>query len=129
LAHDNAQTELQNLFLTYDYASVANQSGETEILNAVVSKGVNFYQSVQLYVRLAFPDNATVLRLFGQQKYEAARNSHVKLPGLPQTAYTQASKPEHKSALMAKGLKEEEIEMLKTMADDIVKQDKAQEKR
>jgi len=111
-----------------DYASVASQSVETETLNAMVSQGANFYQSVLLYVRLAFPDNATVLRLFGQQKYVAARNSHVKLPGLLQTAYTQASKPEHKSALMAKGLKEEEIEMLQTMADDIVSQDKVQEK-
>jgi len=111
-----------------DYASVASQSVETETLNAMVSKGANLFQSLLLYVRLAFPNNATVLRIFGQQKYEAARNSHTKLPGLLQSAYTQASKPEYKPALMAKGLKEEEIEMLKTMADDIVSQDKVQEK-
>ena len=111
-----------------DYASVATQSVETETLNAMVSKGANLFQSLLLYVRLAFPDNAMVLRIFGQQKYEAARNSHTKLPGLLQSAYTQASKPEYKTALMAKGMKEEEIEMLKTMADDIVKQDKVQEK-
>ena len=111
-----------------DYASVASQSVETETLNAMVSKGANLYQSLLLYVRLAFPDNAMVLRIFGQQKYEAARNSHTKLPGLLQSAYTQASKPEYKPVLMAKGMKEEEIEMLQTMADDIVSQDKVQEK-
>ncbi len=111
-----------------DYASVANQSSETEALAALVTRGANHYQSVLLYVRLAFPDNATVLRLFGQQKYEAARNSHTKLPGLLRTAYTQASKSQYKEALMSKGLKEEEITMLKTMADSIVNQDMAQEK-
>ena len=111
-----------------DYASVATQSVETETLNAMVSKGANLYQSLLLYVRLAFPDNAMVLRIFGQQKYEEARNSHVKLPGLLISAYTQASKPEYKSKLMAKGMKEPEIEMIKTMADDIVSQDRTQEK-
>ena len=111
-----------------DYASVASQSVETQTLNAMVLKGDNLFQSLLLYVRLAFPDNAEVLRIFGQQKYEAARNSHVKLPGLLQSAYTQASKPVYKSALMAKGIKEEEIEMLQTMSTGIVNQDKIQQK-
>ena len=111
-----------------DYASVATQSSETDALNAMVIKGANLYQSLLLYVRLAFPDDAALLKIFGQPKYEAARNSHVKLPGLLLSAYNQATKPEYKAALIAKGLKETDIEMIKTMADDIVSQDEAQEK-
>ena len=111
-----------------DYASLAAQSSETDALKALVAQGANLYQSLLLYVRLAFPNDATVLRLFGQNKYEAARNSQLKLPGLLRTAYTQASKPQFKTALIAKGMKESEIAMLETMADHIIKQDTAQEK-
>lgn len=111
-----------------DYASLAIQSSETDALKALVAKGANLYQSLLLYVRLAFPNDATVLRLFGQNKYEAARNSQLKLPGLLRTAYTQATKPQFKTALIAKGMKESEIAMLETMANDITKQDTAQEK-
>ena len=48
-------------------------------------------------------------------------------------AFDEASKPEHKAALIAKGMKETEIASLETMADDIVekngKQEKAMKKR
>jgi len=111
-----------------DYASLAAQGSETDALKTLVMQGANLYQSLLLYVRLAFPNDATVLRLFGQNKYEAARNSQLKLPGLLRTAYTQASKPQFKTALIAKGMKESEIAMLETMADNITKQDAAQEK-
>jgi len=111
-----------------DYSSVANQSYETDALKALVTKGANHYQSVLLYVRLAFPDDAAILKVFGQPKYEAARSSHVKLPGLLRSTYTQTTTPQYKAALMAKGLKEAEIEMIKTLADDIDNQVKIQEK-
>jgi len=111
-----------------DYASVANQSKETDALNTLIEKGANLYQAMLLYVRLAFPNDAMVLRIFGQHQYDAARKSQLKLPVLLTTGYTQASKPEYKAALMEKGMKETEIDALKTMAESIVHQGKMQEK-
>lgn len=111
-----------------DYASLANQSSQTDALKALVSQGANLYQSLILYVKLAFPINASVLRLFGQHQYAAARNSQLKLPVLLHMAHTEASKPEYKTALIAKGMKEPEIEALKTMAESITAQNVIQEK-
>ena len=111
-----------------DYASLANQSGETDALKALLNQGANLYQTLLLYVKLAFPGDATVLRLFGQQQYEAARNSQLKLPVLLRIAYAQASKPEYKSVLIAKGMKESEITSLETMAESILNQNIVQEK-
>lgn len=111
-----------------DYASVANQSKETDALNTTIEKGANLYQTLLLYVRLAFPNDAMVLRIFGQHQYDAARKSRLKLPILLTTGYTQATKPEYKSALMGKGMKRAEINALKLMTDSIVNQGKMQEK-
>jgi len=111
-----------------DYASVANQSKETDALNTLIEKGANLYQTLLLYVRLAFPNDAMVLRIFGQHQYDAARKSQLKLPILLTTGYTQASKPEYISALMGKGMKRLEIDALKIMAESIINQGKMQEK-
>jgi len=111
-----------------DYASVANQSRKTDALNTLIEKGANLYQTLLFYVRLAFPDKALVLRLFGQNQYDAARRSQLKLPALLMTGYTQASKPEFRTALIAKGMKETEIDGLQSMANNIINMGKAQEK-
>jgi hypothetical protein len=110
-----------------DYASLASQTSETDALKALVSSGANLYQTLILYVRLAFPGDATILRLFGQQHYEAARNSQLKLPVLLRMAFDEASKPENKTALIAKGMKETEIASLETLASEIVDQNGIQE--
>jgi len=111
-----------------DYASLASQSSETDALKALINQGCNLFQTLILYVRLAFPDDASVLRVFGQPQYDAARKSQLKLPKLLQNAFNEASKPEYKAALIAKGMKEAEIALLKTMADSIVNQGLVQEK-
>lgn len=111
-----------------DYASLANQTSETDALKVLVNQGANLYQTLLLYVRLAFPNDATFLRIFGQHHYESARNSQLKLPILLRNAFNEASKPEYKATLIAKGMKETEIASLETLADDIVNQDIAQEK-
>lgn len=111
-----------------DYASVANQSKETDALNTLIEAGANLYQTLLLYVRLAFPNDAMILRIFGQHQYDAARKSQLKLPIILMTGYTQASNPDYKAALMEKGIREAEIGALKTMAESIGNQGKAQEK-
>lgn len=111
-----------------DYASVASQSVETDALKVLVNEGANLYQTLLLYVRLAYPNDAGALKLFGQSQYEAARNHQLKLPVLLRMAYAQATKPECQAALLAKGMKEQEIGALVSMAEDITAQNIIQEK-
>jgi hypothetical protein len=110
-----------------DYASVAGQANETTVLETLMEQGRNLFQTVILYTQIAFPDDKAVLRLFGQPQYDAARTSQLKLPVLLRTTYTQVSKPEYKTALMAKGLMEAEINLLDSLAESIVNQDVVQQ--
>jgi hypothetical protein len=111
-----------------DFEAVNEQANETQILETTMEQGRSLFQTVILYVQLAFPNDSTVLRLFGQPQYDSARNSQLKLPVLLRSTYKQASKEEYRPALLAKGLKEEEIEMLNGLATAIVEQDAAQQK-
>ena len=111
-----------------DYVSVTDQSSETVELEALMDKGRSLFQTVILYVQLAFPNDPIKLKLFGQSEYNSARTSHLKLPVLLRTMFAQASKPEYKKALMDKGLTELQINSLETMATSIVNQNVVQEK-
>ena len=108
-----------------DYASVTNQTGESDSLEILMNEGRNLFQMLMLYTQLAFPNHAIALRAMGQSQYESSSRNHLKLPVLLRKAYTEASKAEYKEALMDKGMTEPEIEMLNTLADKIVKQDAA----
>ena len=108
-----------------DYASVGDQTNESDALEILMDEGRNLFQMLMLYTQLAFPNHALTLRLMGQSQYESSSRSHLKLPILLRKAYTEASKAEYKAALMDKGMTESEIEMLNTFADKIVKQDSA----
>src|SRR5690606_22490322 len=81
-----------------DYSVVAGQANETSVLENLMDEGRNLFQTVMLYTQLAFPGNPAILRLFGQQQYDAARTSQLKLPVLLRTAYAQVSNPEYKTA-------------------------------
>jgi hypothetical protein len=111
-----------------DYVSVTDQSSETDALETLMDEGRNLFQTVILYAQLAFPNDPNKLKLFGQSQYNSARASHLKLPVLLRTMYTQASKPEYKTALITKGLTEAQINMLETLATSIVNQNVVQEK-
>ncbi|MDP3912861.1 MAG: hypothetical protein Q8R96_03885 [Bacteroidota bacterium] len=111
-----------------DYVSVTDQSSETDTLETLMDEGRNLFQTVILYVQLAFPNDPNKLKLFGQSQYNPARASQLKLPVLLRTMYTQASKPEYKTALITKGLTESQINMLETLATSIVNQNIVQEK-
>jgi len=110
-----------------DYVSVNEQAKETTLLENLMEQGRNLFQSVMLYTQLAFPDDRAVLRLFGQPQYDAARTSQLKLPVLLRSTYTQVSKPEYKTALMAKGLKDTDITLLDSLAGAITAQDLIQQ--
>jgi hypothetical protein len=111
-----------------DYESVANQSDKTTTLEALMDQGRTLFQTLMLYTQIAFPKNASLLKLMGQSQYDSARKSQLKFPILLRTAYGMASKPEYKPALIAGGMKETDIALLETLAKSIVDQDVAQEK-
>lgn len=111
-----------------DYAIVAEQANQTTALENMMEQGRTLFQTVMLYTQLAFPNDATVLRLFGQPQYNSARNKQLKLPVLLRTLQTQILKPEYQEPLLAKGLTQGEIDALESIADEIVALDVAQQK-
>ena len=111
-----------------DYAEVGEQANETAKLEELMDQGRNHFQTVMLYAQLAFPKDVAILRLFGQQQYNLVRTSQLQLPVLLRSAYNQVSKDEYKPALLAKGLKEDEIELLDSLATAITEQNIVQQK-
>lgn len=109
-----------------DFAVVADQSAETQKLETLMEQGRNLFQATMLFVQLAYPNDPATYRLFGQPQYDAMRTNQLKFPVLLRTMYAQASKETVKAALMAKGLKEEEIAALDTTAQAIIDQNAAQ---
>jgi len=102
-----------------DYASVANQTTESDELEKMMDEGRNLFQMLMLYTQLAFPDHALALRAMGQSQYESASRNPLKLSKLLRTAGKEASKDEYKPALLNKGMTEAEISSLETAADNI----------
>jgi len=109
-----------------DYAALADQSSETLKLEALMEQGRNIFQTTMLFVQLAYPNDLATYRLFGQSQYDAVRTNQLKFPVLLRTMYAQASKEPNKTALMAKGLKEEEIAAIETTAQAIITQNAIQ---
>lgn len=110
-----------------DYVAVSEQAAETSALENLMEQGRTHFQTIMLYTQLAFPNDAAILRLFGQPQYNSARNKQLKLPILLRMLRSQVSKPEYKEALIAKGLKPEDIDQLETLAQSIVFQNVAQQ--
>lgn len=113
--------------LSPDYQVVNQQTAETQALEDLMDQGRTLFQTLMLYVQMAYPNDKSVLRLFGQPQYVSSRNSQLKLPELLRSAYVQASKAEYQTALTAKGLKEEEIARLDSLAADITGQNIVQQ--
>jgi len=113
--------------LAPDYVTVNEQANETRILETLMQQGQNLFQTVILYTQLAFPDDRAVLQLFGQSQYRGVRSNHLKLPVLLRSAFTQVSKPEYKTALLDKGLKDTEIALLDSLAGAILAQTDVQQ--
>jgi len=119
----NAITIAQNFIP--DNASAKERTSESDALEILMDEGRNLFQMLMLYTQLAFPNHTIALRAMGQSQYESSSKSYLKLPNLLRNAHTEASKPEYKAALMDKGMTELEINMLKTIADQIVNQELA----
>jgi hypothetical protein len=113
--------------LPSDYETVNEQAKATQNMKTLMQQGRNLFQAVMLYTQLAFPDDRAVLQLLGQPQYHGVRNNHLKLPVLLRSTFTQISKPEYKTALLAKGMKEAEIALLDSLAGEIIAQNDIQQ--
>lgn len=105
-----------------DYIMVAQQSLASAALEDLMDQGRNLFQTVILYVQLAFANDRDMLKVFGHPLYSSARSNHLKLSALLHSTFTPASNPEYKPALLLKGLTELQISSLKTLADSIINQ-------
>ena len=113
--------------LPSDYEMVNEQAKATQNMKTLMQQGRNLFLTVMLYTQLAFPDDRAVLQLFGQPQYHGVRNNHLKLPVLLRSTFTQVSKPEYKTALLSKGMKEAEIDSLDSLAGEIIAQNDIQQ--
>lgn len=127
-ANEWAEATAQARAIIPDYTAVSEQTSQTNALEDVMEQGRTLFQTVMLYTQLAFPNNTSVFHLFGQPQYESSRNSQLKLPTLLRSLHEQVIKPEYQSALINRGLKQEEINALQSVADDITNQSLARQK-
>lgn len=108
-----------------------NVENESKMLtNALTSEMLaarNHYQSMLTYLRQAFPKDKAVLELFGQNQYEKARNSQLKMIELMELAGAKANLAPYKAALIAKGFSQANITLLATIEQNLRTKNKAQE--
>jgi hypothetical protein len=110
-----------------DYAEVGEQANETSKLEELMEQGRELFQTTMFYAGLAFPDSPEILHMFGSAEYHPARSNQLKLPTLLRTIHAQVSKPEYQAPLIEKGLKQTDIDLLETLAQDIVTQNIVQQ--
>ena len=73
------------------------------------------YQELLVYVGIAFPNSETALLAFGNNMYEKARTSPQKMMNLLQLAFRNASSTTYKTALIAAGFLQTDIDSLGTI--------------
>lgn len=90
----------------------------TEELNNLLPLGQKALQKLFTYANVAFNSKAKV-NLFGKNKYEKARTSDLRMKELLEQANRQAEVAVYKTALLAAGYTQADIDELKTISDDI----------
>ena len=99
----------------------------TQELDQEMLQARNQYQSLLLYVKLAYPKDDAVLKMFGQNLYVSARDNQLEMIELLELASAQANVQPYKAALIAKGFTQVEITLLKTIELSLRSKNKAQE--
>lgn len=90
----------------------------TEELNDLLPLGQKALQKLFTYANVAFNSKAKV-NLFGKNKYEKARTSDLRMKELLEQAHRQAEVADYKTALLAAGYTQADIDELQTISDDI----------
>ncbi len=111
-------------------SDAANRSAlvmQTQKLDDEMKAGRDVYQTLLLYVKLAWPGDAAMLNVFGQNLYKEVNRSQTRFPDLLGVAYAQATQAGYKSLLTVKGLTETSIERLKTIKETIESDNRQQQ--
>lgn len=111
-----------------DGASTGSIKVLTEDLDTSVAEGMKELDRLDVYARLAYPDSPAKQRIFGQDKWEKARNDQQKMCKALKLAHSFANQVPYKTALLAEGMTQANIDNLLTIADNIDLKDTLQEK-
>lgn len=93
-------------------AQIGQLSQELEV-QMVLAR--NQYQTLVIYVKLAYPEDEAILKVFGQNLYESARRNPLEMIELLELSFGVANVNPYKPALMAKGITAADIALLKTI--------------
>lgn len=99
----------------------------TDEVNKSIKQACVLYQIIMVYARMAYANDRAKLNAFGYESYNTASRSQLKIISLLSEAYSTATLPQVKPLLLAKGLKESQIEELNTILNDINQKNQFQE--
>lgn len=121
-----------------DIATARNFQSDTEVVNTIkvltedvessMDEGASALNAVDVYARLAFPTSPAKQRVFGQDGWVKARSDQQKMSKALKLAHSFANAEPYKTALLAKGLTQAQIDALLTIAENIDLKDALQEK-
>lgn len=100
----------------------------TEDLESTVDEGADALDTLDIYARVAYPNSPAKQRVFGQDKWEKARNDQQKMSKALKLAHSFANAEPYKTALLAAGITSPAIDSLLTIAGNIDTKDGLQEK-
>ncbi len=91
----------------------------TEDVEASVDEGADALNTLDNYAKITYKDSPAKQRVFGQDKWEKARNDQEKMSTALKVANKFANEDPYKTALIAKGYTQTQIDNLLTIADNI----------
>ena len=99
----------------------------TQTVNVAMNAAENAYGTLIIYVKQAYPNDAAILQLFGEDRHRAVQKNQLRMIELMELAAAKANTAPYKAALIAKGFLQADINMLKTIELDLRAKNKAQE--
>lgn len=118
-AIETAETAARDL-MVQDELAILTQNVQTKL-----EECRTHYQKMKYYIEQAFPKDTAMLNAFGSKDYDKARKGEKDMIPFMRTVHAQAVK--HADALIAVNFVQTEIDKIKTLADELVEADQAQE--
>lgn len=113
--------------ITSDFQKQAVIMQKTTALVGLMEEARQVLQTLFTYGSLAFPGDAAMARALGKNEYSKSKGNQAKMPLLLRMAHQQASKPDVKALLLAKGMKETEIARMIELSELLSETDVNQE--
>lgn len=100
----------------------------TDEVNKSLLQAIDLYQIIMVYARIAYSNDRAKLKAFGSESYGTAKRSQVKMIKLLTEMYDTINLPQVKPVLLAKGLKQTQIDSLNQLLLEINGKNRMQEK-